>query len=150
MINSIDSILLGGNFIQQIRCFSITEKIKNKSRQIQQTHGSLIRTHISFTNNNWTTLNQITQTNRIKQKSKTLIIYPYSLSNNLLKEVLLKIRIKFTLTSELKKATIIIGLKKHIQKNLSLTKLANKFNIPIYNINCISYYQLTRLFSKIN
>lgn len=150
VINSIDSILFGGSFIRQIRCFSITEKVKIKSRQIQQTNGSLIRTHISFTNNNWRTLNQITQPNRIKQKSKILVIYPYSLSNNLLKEVLLKIKIKFTLTNELKKATIIIGLKKHIQKNLSLIKLASKFNIPIYNINCISYYQLTRLFSKIN
>lgn len=150
MINSIDSLLIGSSFIQQIRCFSITEKIKIQSRQIHQTHRSVIKTRVSFANNNWTTLNQITQTNQINPKSKLLIIYPYSLSNNLLKEVLLKIRIKFTLTDKLKNATIILGSKKHIQKNLSLTQLANKFKIPIYNINCISYYQLTRLFSKIN
>ena len=42
------------------------------------------------------------------------------------------------------------GLKKHIRKNFSLTKLADKFNIPIYSINYINYYQLTRLFLKIN
>jgi hypothetical protein len=40
----------------------------------------------------------------IKLKSKKLVIYPYSLSNNLLKEVLIKNGIKFVLTNEIKKA----------------------------------------------
>jgi hypothetical protein len=38
-----------------------------------------------------------------KLKSKKLVIYPYSLSNNLLKEVLLKMGLKFVLTNEIKK-----------------------------------------------
>jgi hypothetical protein len=39
----------------------------------------------------------------LKLKSKKLVIYPYSLSNNLLKEVLLKMGFKFVLTNEIKK-----------------------------------------------
>ena len=88
--------------------------------------------------------------NSLKLKSKLLIIYPYSISNNLLKEVLLRMGINFILTNEVKKASIIIGLKKHLNKNISLTQFANRCDIPIYSFNTISYYQLVRLFSKIS
>ena len=88
--------------------------------------------------------------NSLKLKSKLLIIYPYSISNNLLKEVLLRMGINFILTNEVKKASIIIGLKKHLNKNINLTQLANRSGIPIYSFNSISYYQLVRLFSKIS
>jgi hypothetical protein len=36
-----------------------------------------------------------------KLKSKKLVLYPYSLSYNLLKEALLKMGVKFTLTNEI-------------------------------------------------
>ena len=58
--------------------------------------------------------------NSLKLKTKLLIIYPYSISNNLLKEVLLRMGISFILTNEVKKASIILGLKKHLNKNISL------------------------------
>ena len=75
-----------------------------------------------------------------------MVIYPYSISNNFLKEVLSKIGIKFTLTINVKKASLIIGLKRQLRQNFKLKELANKKKIPIYSINQISIYELTRLF----
>jgi hypothetical protein len=76
--------------------------------------------------------NQLKDKKSLKLKSKKLVIYPYSLSNNLLKEVLLKMGFKFVLTNEIKKASLIIGLKKHLKQNFKLTNLAKQKNIPIY------------------
>ena len=59
-------------------------------------------------------------------------------------------KIDFILTNEIKKADLIIGLKKHIIINFNLIKLANKYNIPIYSFNHVSYYKLVRLFSQYN
>ena len=78
-------------------------------------------------------------------KRKNLVIYPYSLSNNLLKEVLLKMGFQFVLTNEIRKASLILGLKKHLKQNYKLTKLAKQKNIPIYSINQVSFYQVSKL-----
>jgi hypothetical protein len=51
----------------------------------------------------------------------------------------------FVLTNEIKKASLIIGLKKHLKQNFQLVTLANQKNIPIYSINQVNYYQLTKL-----
>ena len=56
------------------------------------------------------------------------MIYPYSLSNNLLKE-----------------ANLIIGLKKHLKQNFKLISLAKQKNIPIYSLNQVSFYQVSKL-----
>jgi hypothetical protein len=52
---------------------------------------------------------------------------------------------KFILTNEIKKASLIIGLKKHLKQNLKLKNLAKQKNIPIYTLNQISLYQVTKL-----
>lgn len=145
---SIDLLLRGNIFIKQIRSFYVTEKIKIRSEQTQPC--LFLNNQYYLSEYNWSYLNRPKQYKLIKLKSKILVIYCYSLSNNLLKEVLLKMGIKFELTNEINKASMIIGLKKHIRKNFNLTKLANKFNIPIYSINYVNYYQLIRLFLKIN
>jgi hypothetical protein len=80
-------------------------------------------------NRNWISINQSTDEQFLKLKSKKLVIYPYSLSNNLLKEVLLKMGFKFVLTNEIRKANLIIG---HLKQNFKLTNLAKQKNIPIY------------------
>ena len=147
---SIDLVLRGESFMEQIRIFSLPEKIKILSEQIFPQSGSLLKTQKFLTNQTWDSLNESKSLNSVTLDSKLLIIYPYSISNNLLKEVLLRIGINFVLTNEIKKASLIIGLKKHLNKNNSLTQIANKYNIPIYSFNSISYYQLIRLFSKIN
>ena len=76
---------------------------------------------------------------------KTLIIYAYSFSYNLLKEVISKLNINVILTKEIRKASVIIGLKKHLKQNLNLQKLAKQKNIPIYGVNRSSIYQITKL-----
>jgi stage III sporulation protein SpoIIIAA len=82
-------------------------------------------------------------------KSKSLVIYPYSLSNNLLKEVLFQMGFKFVLTNEIRKANLIIGFKKHLKQNFKLINLAKQKNIPVYSLNQISFYQMTKLLQKL-
>ena len=53
--------------------------------------------------------------------------------------------LKFVLTNEIKKASLIIGLKKHLKQNFKLTNLAKQKNIPIYALNQVSLYQVTKL-----
>ena len=83
-------------------------------------------------------------------ESKQLVIYPYSLSHNLLKEVLLKMGLKFVLTNEIKKANLIIGFKKHLKQNFKLTSLAKQKNIPIYALNEVNLYQVTKVVQLIH
>lgn len=145
---SIDLILRDVNFIKQIRTFSPTEKIQIKTRPIFSKYNMVKKDKLYLDKQNWSNINQFKLDKLIKLKSKILIIYPYSLSKNLLKEILLKMKVKFMLTNDINKASLIIGLKSHIQKNYNLLKLANNFKIPIYSVNSINYFQLTSLLMK--
>ena len=78
-----------------------------------------------------------------------LIIYSYSLSYNLLKEIISKLNLNITLTKEIKKASVIIGLKKHLRQNFKLQRLAKQKAIPIYMINQNSIYQIVKLLNFI-
>jgi hypothetical protein len=149
--NSVD-LLLRGNFkLGQIRQFSFTEKIKIKCQRSHNYQNSLLKNSnnlnnsLTITNKNWVLINQSKNEKSLKLKSKNLVIYPYSISNNLLKEVLIKMGFNFTLTNEIKKASLIIGLRKHLKQNFKLTNLAKQKNIPIYALNEINLYQLTKL-----
>ena len=149
--SSVDLFLRGNFTIGQIRQFSLAEKIKVKSKKFQSYQNSLLKTrnHLNdsflLTNNNWISINKVKDKKSLKLKSKKLVIYPYSLSNNLLKEVLLKMGFKFVLTNEIRKASLIIGLKKHLKQNFKLTSLAKQKNIPIYSLNQVSFYQISKL-----
>jgi len=153
--NSIDLFLRENSQIGQVRQFLLTAKINIKCKKFKRNSNSFIRTTLNsndlttFSTKNWTFINQSKQEKFLKIQSKKLIIYPYSLSNNLLKEVLFKMRFKFTLTNEIKKASIIIGLKKHLKQNFKLKNLAKQNNIPIYSINQVSIYQITKLIQSI-
>lgn len=146
---SVDLFLRNNFTLGQIRHFSLADKIKVKSNRIQSQHYPLAKSSISFNNclllskKNWITINQAKDEKFLKLKP--LVIYPYSLSNNLLKEVLLKMGLKFVLTNEIRKATLIIGLKKHLKQNFKLTNLAKQNNIPIYSVNQVSFYQISKL-----
>lgn len=48
-------------------------------------------------------------------------------------------------TKELKKASLIIGLKKHLQQNQKLQGIAKQKKIPIYGVNRSSIYQIAKL-----
>jgi len=49
------------------------------------------------------------------------------------------------LTKDIKKASLIIGLKKHIEQNNNLHKLSKQKNIPIYGVSRSSIYEITKL-----
>ena len=99
---------------------------------------------IATNDKNWITVNQPDYQKLLRVKSKKLVIYPYSLSNNLLKEVLIKMGVNFTLTDDVRKASLILGLKKHLKQNFKLNNLAKQINIPIYTLNQVSFYQVTK------
>ena len=99
---------------------------------------------------NWISINQSKDEKNLNLKSKKLIIYSYSISTNLVKEVLLKMGFKFVLTNEIRKAELIIGLKKHLKQNYKLTNMAKQNNIPIYSLNQISFYQISKLIQFIS
>jgi len=137
--NSVDLFLRGTFLINQVRYFSLTEKVMISSKGCQNNH------NLISPNKNWVFVNQPKDEKLFQLKSKKLVIYPYSLSNNLLKEVLLQMRFKFVLTNEIRKANLIIGLKKHLKQNFKLVSLAKQKGIPIYSLNQISFYQVSKL-----
>jgi len=147
---SVDLFLRDSFTMGQIRQFSLTEKITIKSKRFHnqyplgKTHNTL-SSALTVSTKNWITVNQAKDENFLKLKSKKLVIYPYSLSSNLLKEVLLKMGLKFVLTNEIRKASLVIGLKKHLKQNFKLITLAKQKNIPIYTVNQVSFYQISKL-----
>ena len=148
---SVDLFLRDNFGIGQIRQFNSTEKIKIKCSKTQSYQNSLISNSGSLTNSFLTTnkngifRNQLKDQKYLNLESKKLVIYPYSLSHSLLKEVLLKTGRKFILTNEIKKASLILGLKKHLKQNFKLIKLAKQKNIPIYGLNNVSLYQIIKI-----
>merc|ERR1711862_518029 len=120
--NSIDSLLCKDFLLSQIRYLSTNEKTIIKHKRIKKDSLSFIKNSNNFRklllqkSNSWTILNQ--QKIRSQNlKIKNLLIYNYSLANNLVKEAGYKLGFKLLLTKEIRKATIIIGLKKHIKQN---------------------------------
>ena len=149
--NSVDLLLRGNFIVSQIRQFSLADKIRIKSKRFQNVQNSLVKNSTSLNDSNtlvqknWISINQLKEEKAFKLKSKKLIIYSYSISSNLLKEVLLKMGFQFILTNEIRKAELIIGFKKHLKQNFKLTNMARERNIPIYSLNQISFYQVSKL-----
>lgn len=145
--SSVDLFLRGNFLLGQVRNFSLNEKVKISSKKFQNLQNSQLKSqnHLQFPNKNWSLMNQMKDEKVLRLKSRKLVIYPYSLSNNLLKEVLLRMKVKFVLTNEIRKANLIIGLKKHLKQNFKLIHLANQKKIPIYSLNQVSFYQIGRL-----
>jgi stage III sporulation protein SpoIIIAA len=154
--NSVDLFLRGNFILSQVRQFSLAEKIRIKSKRFQNTQNSLLKNSVNLNDplilaqKNWISINQLKDEKTLKLKSKKLIIYSYSISSNLLKEVLLKMGFKFVLTNEIRRAELIIGLKKHLKQNFKLTNMAKQRNIPIYSINQVSFYQISKLIQFIS
>jgi stage III sporulation protein SpoIIIAA len=149
--NSVDLFLRGNFTIGQSRQFLLTDKVMITSKKFQNPQNLLVKNSNNLTESaqlsskNWVLINKIKDEKSLGLKSKKLVIYPYSLSNNLLKEVLLKMEFKFVLTNEIRKANLIIGLKKHLKQNFKLISLAKQKDIPIYSLNQVSFYQVSKL-----
>jgi len=146
---SVDLLLRGHFLTNQTRKFMPNEKtfIKYKTIQTNSRFNNFNTNQnlSSVSKKSWSSINnQAYFSNKLDQQKK-LIIYSYSLSYNLLKEIISKLNLNITLTKEIKKASVIIGLKKHLQQNQKLQYLAKQKKIPIYVVNRSSIYQITKL-----
>jgi len=151
---AIDFILQNRFQSLQIRKSSLGENINIKTKRFYHTSKFFLSSQKNFispltlTSRNWIGLNKLEQFSKVEDTKRTrkLNIYSYSISNNLLKEILLKLNITFEFTTNLQKANLIIGLKKHLRLNSKLKKIAIQKNIPVYTMNHVSIYQLAKLF----
>ena len=150
---SIDLLLRKTDSIIQIRQFGPIKKTnihysKLKINPLLLFQSSKYLSNIMiFNSNDWTSFSSNKDNLLIGQNSKIkpIFIYTYSLSYNLIKESIAKIKINVIFTKEIRKANIIIGLKKHLKQNLKLKKLALQNNIPIYTINRQTVYHLMKV-----
>ena len=145
-------LLLQNNFTKnQLRKILPSQKIQIKYQK-SITYSSFFSTNQSSITKNfnnfktpWISNNQFESQKNFQPYSKTIVIYAYSISNNYLKEVLIRAGIRFTLTSNIRKASLVIGLQRQLKKNFALIKLAQKKKIPMYSLNQISIYNLLKL-----
>jgi len=147
--NTVDLLLRKDFNIAQIRKKKRSGKLFIKYKRFQE---HLITKNYRFLNKemisihkNWFKIYKTKSFSSLTLKDPTLIIYPYSLSKNLIREILAKFGDKIIITPQIKQANVIIGLKKHLRQNFRLKNLANRRNIPIYTINQRSIYQIMRL-----
>jgi stage III sporulation protein SpoIIIAA len=151
--NSID-LLLRGNFnFGQIRYIYPNRKIYIRYKRLQSDFSSLFLSPNYFSNNS-----EISISNKFNNLSGgkyqfisnlKSYVYIYSLSPNLVKEVIAKTGMKFTITKNIRKANFVIGLKKYSKENFKLKKFVEQKNIPIYTINRASIYQISKILSNI-
>jgi stage III sporulation protein SpoIIIAA len=147
--DSIDLLLRGNLAVTQIRQVSRNEKTTIKYKKLQTSslfkNPHAIQNPIPLRQKSWITINHKKDIQSNNLKPKKLVIYSYSLSYNLIKEVIGKLGVDLILTKEIKKASLIIGLKKHLTQNRKLKKLAKHRNIPIYAVTKSSLYQVAKL-----
>ena len=149
--DSVDLFLRNNSGKEQIRQILLPEKVQIKCQNYYP-YSSFLLKSIKTSNSNlipseriWTEINKLNSKYSGQLSSKNLIIYAYSISNNFIKEAMVKMNIRFVLTTDIRKASLIIGLKKHLINNLKLKKLAQQKNIPIYSLNQLSIYQFMKV-----
>nr|ULD16028.1 hypothetical protein [Cylindrotheca closterium] len=147
---SVDRLLRQTMVFDQMRQFKLDEKfqIKYYSNLLSKPSFPMMQ---SLTQNvrNWGQRTNRNSYNFQISLSKSVKIYTYSISSNFLREIFSKLGLDFSLTNDIKKAHIIIGLKNHLQQNLKLKELAKQKKIPIYSFNQLSLYQLTKFIKLI-
>jgi len=147
--SSVDLILRGNFNISQIRNVKKNEKLiinyKKLHKDFVIKNSRFLNKEMISLHRNWFEIYKLKNCRSLTLKATTLIIYPYSLSKNLIKEIIKKFGNKILITTHVKQANLIIGLKKHLRQNFRLKKLAHKLDIPIYTINQRSIYQIMRL-----
>ena len=147
---STDLLLRNDSLIHQTRQFRLDEKIQIRCEQVFPSQNEFIKDSYLIDKNQltitkyWTQFNNSRTTKLGNKLTKNLVIYSYSISNNFLKEVFSKVDVKLTLTNNLRKASLIMGLTNHLQQNSSLYQFAKEKKIPIYSFQQISMYQLTK------
>ena len=142
--NSIDLLLRKNYLIKQIR-----QSIENEKGVIRYKNNLVANDFVSndfySISDSWAIQNFQKFDCFKNSKRQKLRIYIYSISYNLIKEVVSKLRIDLIITKEIKKTSLIIGLKNPLEQNKKLLKLARKKKIPIYKVNRSTIYQITKL-----
>lgn len=146
---SIDLILHGNFIIEQIREFFIAQKINIKSNCIHSNSGSFLTPYNKFKSQNLNFVIRNRNHNLIPIKSQVLSIYIYSLSYNLLREIICKINCNFIITTDILNASLIIGLKNHFQKSLKLKYFVKIKKIPVYLLTNINISELNKLINEV-
>ena len=146
---SIDSLLCEKFLITQKRKFIKGEKVIVRYDCSQTNHltkklepNQLPKSPVNPT---WNIQNISSNLHFTDLQHKKLKVYLYSLSHNLIREVLSKLDLCVTLTKDVKKANVIIGLRSNLQQNQKLQKLAREKNIPIYKVTRNTVYQVVKL-----
>ena len=148
--DNIDLLLLNNCFLKQTRQVFVNEKIEIKCRKYQNNLPVSIQGQNTFNEFFFNTKDCWNQRNRLFNKTsrmihtKQIFVYAYSISHNFLQEVFKKINENIVLTHNLKKASAIIGLKKHLKQNFKLIELAQKKGLSLYSFHQLSIYQLTK------
>lgn len=150
--HSVDLLLRNGLENEQIRKISLPEKVKIRCQNSEfdlKSPRNFAR-NINSSKRMWTKVNSFNSKIPLKMASKNLVIYSYSISTNFIKEAMGRVNIRLILTNDIRKASLIIGLKKHLKNNLKLKKLAQQRQIPIYSLNQLSIYQFLKLIQNLN
>ena len=146
---SIDSLLCEKFLITQIRAFIESEKglIKFDHFQTNQLAKTVVRNSLtkSLVIQTWNIQNVNYNEGFPYLPPRKLQIYLYSLSPNLIREVLSKLDFHVTVTKNIKSSNAIIGFGSYLKKNRKLQKLAQENKIPIYKINRNTIYQIVKL-----
>jgi hypothetical protein len=148
---SADSFLRDDFLPSQIRCFTGAEKIQIQYNELllrSNSFGKILTNNIELSSSlirPWDQLNNIKTNQLIKRTTKLLVIYPYCISVNVLKEVFYKSGIHCVITNNLNKASLIIGLNQYLEQNQTLKQFVLKKKIPVYSLNQVSIYQLKTL-----
>ena len=153
--NSVDLILRNNSLVGQTRQLFLPEKIQIK----YQTHGNYSDSFLGSNNafkSSFLTLNKSWKQNTLLVNmklsiisSRVFVIYSYSIPHNFLQEIFTKMDVKFISTNNVKEASLIVGLEKHLKQNFRLKDLAKKKEIPIYSFKQLSIYQLTKFIRTI-
>ena len=151
VIESTDLVLRNNYMNEQVRQFNNSEKthIKFQRSPMHSDFFGKINTNSAVSSlirqRTWKRINSSSHLNNLPESSNSLIIYSYSISNNFVREVLTKSNITFTLTNDVTKASVIIGLKRHLMQNFKLKELAKRKNIPIFSLKNVSLYEFLKL-----
>jgi nucleoside-triphosphatase THEP1 len=155
---SIDLFLRSNLNAAQTRIYRSKKVLKIKCRRSQNYCSLRMQNQVNVSTKklaalyieNWILINQAYKEERIPKKEKMMHVYLYSLSSNLIQEACSKLGVTFTFTKNLKKADLIIGLKKHFKQNFRLKDLLKGKNVPIYTLNKVNLYQVTKLIKSLN
>ena len=146
---SVDLLLRGNYSSLQTRQFVNLKKIMIKYKMPLSvslfTRLNTTQTVSLLNKEGWQTNNLTSKYQVINSKHKRLFVYPFSISQNLVKEIIAKLELNIGVTKEIQKANFIIGLKKSLHQNLYVQNLAKQKKIPIYVLKSNSIYQVAKL-----